>query len=241
MEASKLNSCYSRIARQSGLTSTPPASRRISHESLRRWEKSAREATVICNQAASFNRCLFKVQEDMHGQLKSLRSEWKGKGSSKTTVVLDELRYLMDFNSSITQAAAKTMEHLSEFVFISMGNLTLARRDAYLTHVKSGVKPDTVAALRTAPLHIPTLFPDSVIKKAEEEISHYETRGHPGSSRNKVLFQSYDKSDSRSDRHPDKKGDKPAWKNIGKGRYRKPRSKASTYSSRPAKGQQSFK
>ena len=57
-ESSKLNNCYSRIARQSGLTSTPPASRRISQEALRRWEKSAREATVICNQGASFNRCL---------------------------------------------------------------------------------------------------------------------------------------------------------------------------------------
>ena len=64
---------------------------------------------------------------------------------------MDELKYLMDFNSSITQAAAKTMEHLSEFVFISMGNLTLTRRDAYLTHVKSGIKPDTIAALRAAP------------------------------------------------------------------------------------------
>ena len=84
---------------------------------------------------------------------------------------MDELKYLMDFNSSITQAAAKTMEHLSEFVFISIGNLTLARRDAYLTHVKSGIKPDTVAALRTAPLHIPTLFPDSVIKRAQRRKS----------------------------------------------------------------------
>ena len=64
----------------------------------------------------------------MQGQLKSLRSEWKGKkkGSSKATAALDELRYLMDFNSSITHAAAKTMEHLSDFVFISMGNLTPA-------------------------------------------------------------------------------------------------------------------
>ena len=35
-DASKLNSCYSRIARQSGLTSTPPASRRLSQETLRR-------------------------------------------------------------------------------------------------------------------------------------------------------------------------------------------------------------
>ena len=101
---------------------------------------------------------------------------------------MDELQHLMDFNASITQAAAKTMEHLSEFGFISMGNLTLARRDAYLKHVKSGIKPDTVAALRTAPLHIPTLFPDAVIKRAEEEISHYESRGQSGSSRGKARF-----------------------------------------------------
>ena len=55
-----------------------------------------------------------------------------------------------------------------------MENLTLARRDAYLNHIKGDVKPDTVAALRTAPLHIPTLFPDSIIKWAEEKIAHFE-------------------------------------------------------------------
>ena len=102
-----------------------------------------------------------------------------------------------------------------------MGNLTLARRDAYLTHVKSGIKPDTVAALRTVPLHIPTLFPDD-----EEEISHYESKGYSGSSRSKAHFHPYERSDRRSDKRLDKKGDKPAWKNIGKGRYRKPRGKA---------------
>ena len=147
----------------------------------------------------------------------------------------------MDFNSSITQAAAKTMEHLSEFVFISMGNLTLARRDAYLTHVKSGIKPDTIAALRTAPVHFPTLFPDSVIKRAEEEISHFESRGQSSSSRSKAQFHPYDRPDKKSDRRQDKKGDKPAWKSIGKGRYRKPGGKASNYSSRPAEGQQPYK
>ena len=207
-ESSKLNNCYSRIARQFGLTSTLPASRRISQEVLRRWEKSAREATVICDQAESFNRCLFRVQ-DMQSQLKTLCCESKGKGSSKASGALDELQYLMDFNSSITQAAAKTMEHLSEFVFISMGNLTLARRDAYLTHVKSGIKPDTVAVLRTAPQHIPTLFPDAVIKRAEEEISHYESKGHSGSSRGKAHFHPYERLDRRSDKRPHKKGDKP--------------------------------
>ena len=223
--------CYSRIARQSGLTSTPPAYRRLSQEALQRWEKSAREAKVICNQAVSFNRCLFRVQQDLQNQLKTLRVEGKGKGSSKSSGVMDELQHLMDFNSSITQAAAKTKEHLSEFVFISMGNLTLARRDAYLTHIKSGIKLDTMAALRTAPLHIPTLFPNAVIKRAEEEISHYESKGHSGSSHSKVRFHPYERSDRRSDKRPDKKGDKPAWKNIGKGRYRKPRGKPPSYSS----------
>ena len=189
-DAYKLNSCYSRIARQSGLTSTPPALRRISQETLRRWEKLAREAMVICNQAASFNWCLFKVQQNMQEQLKTVRTESKGKGSSKVSFATEELQFLMDFNASITQAAVKTMEHLTEFVFLSMGNLTLACRDAYLNHLKSGIKPYTVAALRTAPLHIPTLFPDSVIRRAEEEIAHFESKGQ-ASSRSKGRYHPY--------------------------------------------------
>ena len=156
---SKLNSSFSRISRKTGMTSIPPASRRISQDTLRKWEKSAREASVICNQAASFNRCL------------TIRGESKGKGSKKISEASDELQFLMNFNSSITQTAAKAMEHLTDFVFITMGNSTLARRDAYLSPLKNGIKPDTFAALRTAPLQIGTLFPDSIIKRAEEEIS----------------------------------------------------------------------
>ena len=158
-----------------GITSTHPTSRRISQETLRRWEKSAREATVICNQAASFNRCLFKVQQNMQEQFKIVRSESKGKSSSKVPTAMEEMQYLMNFNSSICQAAAKTMENLTEFGFISMGNLTLACRDSYLTHIKTGIKPDTLAGLYTAPIHIETLFPDHLIKKAEEEIVHFES------------------------------------------------------------------
>ena len=41
-ESLKIKSGYSRTARQSGLTFTPLASRHISQEALRRWEKSAR-------------------------------------------------------------------------------------------------------------------------------------------------------------------------------------------------------
>ena len=107
----------------------------------------------------------------MQVQLKVVRGESKGKGSTKASEATEELQFLMEFNSSITQAAAKAMEHLTDFVFITMGNLNLTRCDAYLNHVKNGIKPDTLAALRTAPLHISTLFPDTAIKRAEEEIA----------------------------------------------------------------------
>ena len=160
----------------------------------------------------------------MQEQMKTIRSESKGKGSAKVSPALDELEFLMDFNASITQAAAKTMEHLSDFVFISMGNLTLARRDAYLNHVKGGVKTDTIAALRTAPLHIPTLFPDSVIKRAEEEIAHFEAKGQ-SSSRGKGRYHPYECTEKRSNKRSDSKNDRPAWKNISKGSYKKSKGK----------------
>ena len=77
---------------------------------------------MICNLAASFNRCLFK---EMQKQLKAIWSESKDKSASKVTTTTDELQY---FDASITQAVANTMEHQTDFVFVSMGNLTLARR-----------------------------------------------------------------------------------------------------------------
>ena len=239
-DACKLNSSYSRIARQSGLTSTHPTSRRISQETLRRWEKSAREATVICNQAASFNRCLFKVQQNMQEQFKIVRSESKGKSSSKVSTAMEEMQYLMNFNASNSQAAAKTMEHLTDFVFISMGNLTLARRDAYLTHIKTGVKPDTLAGLRSAPIHIATLFPDHLTKKAEEDIVHFESKGQSSSSKSKGQYHPYERPGRKGDRKSSFKQDKPSWKNIGKSQHRRGRGKTTHYS-RPAKGQQSYK
>ena len=175
VSASKINSSYSGIVRKAGMTSTPPASHRLSQDTLRRWEQTAREATVICNQVASFNRCMFKVQEDMRYQLRSVRLESKGKCSTKSSEALDELQHLIEFNSSITQSAAKAMEDLTDFVFVTKGNLTLIRCDSYLSHVKNGVKHDTLAALRTGPLQFSTIFPDSVIKKAEEEIAYYDS------------------------------------------------------------------
>ena len=126
--------------------------------------------------------------------------------------------------------------------FISMGNLTLACRDAYLTDVKNGIKLDTLTALRTAPLQIATLFPDSVIKRAEENIAHYDNKEQSASSSScsKGRYHLYERSDKRSGSRSDTRPDKPAWKNIGRKQFRKGKGKSSSYSSRLAKGQPSY-
>ena len=144
----------------------------------------------------------------------------------------------MDFNSSITQAVAKIMEYLTDFVFVSMGNLTLPRRDSYLTHVKQGIKLDTLAALRTAPLQAGTLFPDSILKHAEDDIAHFESKRQSSSSRNKGRYHPYERFDKKTD----KRSDKSAWKTINnKGQNRRGRGRSTFYSSQPAKDQQSYK
>ena len=107
----------------------------------------------------------------MQTQIRTLQAEQtKGKLAGKVGAATEELQYLMNFSTSITQCVAKAMEHLSYFTFVSMANLTLSRRDSYLAHVKSGLKQDTLAALRQAPLDLPTLFLDTFLKRAEEDI-----------------------------------------------------------------------
>ena len=146
-DSSKLNSGYLRIA--DGLESLPALPRY-----MRKWEKTARESSVICNQAAGFNRCLVNVQQDLQSKLKAIRVEHKGKSASKLSAATEKLQFLMDFNSSICQAMAKSMEHLTDFVFLNMASVTLLRRDSYLAYLKAGIKADTLAALRTAVGHL---------------------------------------------------------------------------------------
>ena len=96
-------------------------------------------------------------------QLKSLRVDTgKDKAAERTQQAVEELEYLVTFNRSISQAMQRTMQDLSEGVFISMANLTLARQDSYLEFLRGGVKPDTLTALRAAPVHLNSLFPDSL-------------------------------------------------------------------------------
>ena len=138
-EPAKLNSTFTRVARRS--LPSAPASRTFNQDTLRRWERAFREQSVMCNQAAGLSRCLTKVQDSMVTQLKSLRVDTgKGKAAERTQQAVEELEYLVTFNWSISQAMQCTMQDLSEGVFISMANLTLARRDSYLEFLCGGVK-----------------------------------------------------------------------------------------------------
>ena len=226
--SSRLNSTYLRIA------SAPPMSRPISQENLRKWERSARESTVICNHAAGFNRCLLKTQRNMSTRLKAIRVESMGKGPAKVSSAVDELQFLLDFNLSVCQAMAKSMEHLTEFVFVNMANATLLRRDSYLSYLKASVKADTLNALRTAPLHQDTLFPDSTVKRAEEDIAAFD-KGRSSSVYKSRRYHPYERQGQASD----KKQDRPAWKNLSCSQRR--RSKGKQQYSQPAKGQQQYK
>ena len=81
-----------------------------------------------------------------------------------------------------------------------MGNITLLRRDAHLDHLKPGIKLDTWCALRNSPLNSCGLFPDDMVRRAEDEIAKAETErrttqpgsGHGGyGSRKQNRFQPY--------------------------------------------------
>ena len=54
-----------------------------------------------------------------------------------------------------------------------------------MDHLKHGIKPDTWCALRNSPLNSSGLFPDDMVRRAEEEIAKAETERcatQPGSS-----------------------------------------------------------
>ena len=188
LEPAKLNSTFSRVARRN--LPTAPPSRALNQDILKRWERAAREQSIMCNQAAGLSRCLTRVQDSMSTHLRSLHvNKGKGKSSERMQQAVDELEYLVTFNRSISQTMARTMQDLSEGVFISVANFTLARRDSYLEYLHARVKQDTLAALRTAPIHIHSLFPDQLLMKAEEEVARSEERRSSSQSHRKpVVF-----------------------------------------------------
>ena len=117
-DAAKLNSAFARIGKPS-LASSQPTSRPIAQDTLRKWEKAAKETSYVCNQSAGFNRCITKIQDSVQEQLQILQSELgKGKSSAKAQGALDELHFLSAFNQNVSFAVGKSLQHLSDFTFI---------------------------------------------------------------------------------------------------------------------------
>ena len=106
-----LNSSYIWIARPSGLLSTPPASRPIFHDSLRKWEKAAKNpVTFVIRQQGLTG--LTHLQDTVQKNLNNIQDDQnKGQSSNKCQNATDELQYLIDFNQSISLAIARTMLH----------------------------------------------------------------------------------------------------------------------------------
>ena len=172
-DTARLNSAFPRICKPSVANSHPPG-RPIAQDTLRKWEKAAKEISYVCNQSAGFNRCITKIQDSVQENLKTLQTELsKGKSSGKAQAALDELHYLASFNQNVSFAMGKSLQHLSDW-------------DAYLDNLKAGVKPDTLSGLRNCPLNGYALFPDSIIRNAEDEITPFENTkrtSQPGSGR----------------------------------------------------------
>ena len=224
-DSSRLHRSYLRIARQAGIASNPPQSHPISQETLRKWEKTARESSIICNQAAGFNR-LVKVQQDIQYQFKAIRLEHKGKSAAKLSAATEELQFLMDFNSSVCQAMAKSMEHLTDFVFVN------GQRDisVILESRNQGGCSGCSQALRL-PYTSPPCF-QTMIKQAKEYITRFD-KGWSGSGYKKGRYYPYERPESKPD---NRKQDR-----LGRISHVATTEGVKGDSSRLAKGQQSYK
>ena len=159
----------------SAYLSTGPPSRPISQESLRRWERAAREDSFIINHAAGFNRCSTELQDEMSQNIALLCSPInKGKAPKEVTSALNDLCDFMVFHQRVSVVMGTSLQHLADSLFVHLSNLILLWWVSYLDFVKNGVKQDTMTLLCNAPLFGYGLFPDAAIVTAEQDIQKHE-------------------------------------------------------------------
>ena len=101
----------------------------------------------------------------------------KGKAPKEVSAAISDLKDLADFHQNMPVAMGTALQHLVDSLCAHMANLILLHRDSYQKHVKNGIKPDTYNHLRNAPLFGHGLFPDAVIRTAEQDIASYQTTG----------------------------------------------------------------
>ena len=100
----------------------------------------------------------------------------KGKAPKEVTGALNDLKDLMAFHQSVSVAMGTALQHLADSVFVHLANLILIRRNAYLEHVKPGIKQDTWLHLRNAPMFGYGLFPDAVLQLPNRILSNMRPR-----------------------------------------------------------------
>ena len=97
----KVNSQFPRLTRASAYPSTGPPSRPISQESLRRWERAAREDSYMINHAAGFSRCATELQDKMSQNVAVLSARLsKGKAQKETSDASESLHSFRHVSSA---------------------------------------------------------------------------------------------------------------------------------------------
>ena len=179
---SRLNRTFSRISKAS-FASKHPSSLPIAQENLRRWEEKARQGTFLCNQAAGLSRCLRKVQEEVCAKVAALCDHGSSGMDSSCVEIVEALNNSVRFQQGVSASLYRTLSDMNESTFVDLANYTLLRRDAYLQHLRYGIKPDTILAMRVAPVHLDTLFPEELVRRAEKELNDFEARRPPPKDR----------------------------------------------------------
>ena len=135
-----------------------------------------------------------------------------------------------------------TMQDLSEGVFISVANFTLARRDSYLEYLHTSLNRPRLLHSVLHPFIYTKLLLYQLIMKAEEGVARSEERRSSSQSHQKPgRFHPYASSD-KSLLQQSWRSSMLAWKQIRECQQSsKSRGKASTFSQKPAKGSESRK
>ena len=134
------------------------------------------EGSYVVNSAAGFNRCSSELQDRLSTGVGFLQLQInKGKVPKEVTETLKDIKDYVAFHHGVSVAMGTALQHLADSLFVHLSNLILLRRDSYLEHVKPSIKPDTWNLLRNAPVFGHSLFPDSVLATAEQDINKHES------------------------------------------------------------------
>ena len=126
----------------------------------------------MCNQVAGFKCCITKLQTDIQDNLRSLEFVLERHSSQKNEKAMTEICDLTVFNQNISFCFSRRC-YIRQIHSVQMRNITLLRRDAYLDHLRPGVKPETWCALHS-PLNSSGLFLDDMVSREETEIAKAE-------------------------------------------------------------------